>query len=141
MQQKSHLQPPHQALQGHVAAARVPVNRTVGPVPRLPGNDGPGSRFCLPFAVPWQFWILCFFSRCGVTNIPRGAETIPQSAYPKCSPLSTGDWCTQQQHEWCTPMTVLDSMYNPHRRPLVSYYRRERSLCRASFMYLAVVVG
>ena len=33
----------------------------------------------------------------------KNLETIPQSVYPKCPPLSTRDWCTQRQHEYCNP--------------------------------------
>ena len=33
----------------------------------------------------------------------REKPFIPQSAYPKCSPLPTGDWRARQQHECCTP--------------------------------------
>ena len=40
---------------------------------------------------------------CQLHSDENPGETIPQSAYPKCSPLPTGDWRTQQQHECCTP--------------------------------------
>ena len=36
-------------------------------------------------------------------QVETPGETIPQPAYPKCSPLLTEDSCTQQQHECCTP--------------------------------------
>ena len=34
---------------------------------------------------------------------PLPDPTLPQSAYPTWSPLLTGDRCTHQQHECCTP--------------------------------------
>ena len=40
---------------------------------------------------------------CELRSGGNPGNTIPQSAYPRCSPLPTGDWCTQQQLECCTP--------------------------------------
>ena len=40
---------------------------------------------------------------CELHSGEEPGETVPQSVYPKCSALPTGDWFAQQQHECCTP--------------------------------------
>ena len=47
---------------------------------------------------------------CDLRSGENPGETIPQSAYPKCPPLATGDWCTQQQQECCTPRVARPAL-------------------------------
>ena len=68
--------------------------------------------------------------RCCELHSGEILETIPQSAYPKCPPLPTGDRCSKQQHELLHPRaasyTVRDTctqyppIYNPLRLHLIA---------------------
>ena len=79
------------------------------PGPSPTPNVCPGRCLSRPSAatISWFFFLRRHeyppWRCCELHSGENPGETIPQSAYPKCTPLPTGDWCTQQPHGCCTP--------------------------------------
>ena len=74
----------------------------------LRGRERAAHTHCRCYPLLYLFFLRCrqeypTWRCCESHSRDEPGKNIPQSAYPKCSPLPTGDWCTQQQHKFCTP--------------------------------------